>query len=242
MDIRCKDGECTVEKKKKQYPYFGHFCHCSDQTEVWDSTQMTGEYVDIIVSGVVSEDLLGDVASVFTGVECNGGSGSGSCGLEFSTTGVAEAKAVFKTKKGCVFCQLETLADGEDIEITGLASVGGVGEVVPLAGQYIDIPDGMDVSCSTGSGSGSGSGSTCSAALTTKRYCVIACGDAVAGDDIDLDFDAVEITTDTYFRQDGLSLKLDNCRVAVCVPCVDLTEVCDTDTVTGIDCASGSGS
>lgn len=109
----------------------------------------------------------------------------------------------------------------------------------------VEVPDGVDVSCSGGaSGSGgAGSGdSTGSGVMTTKKFCVFGCA-AGDGDDITLPITAVDVTNDTYFRQDGLSLKLDNCRITVCVLGADVdNEWCDTDTVTGTDCDPGSGS
>ena len=109
----------------------------------------------------------------------------------------------------------------------------------------MDVPDGMSVECSGGaSGSGgAGSGdSSGSGTMTTKKFCVIGCA-AGDGDAIDLPITAVDVTHDTYFRQEGLTLKLDNCRVTLCVLGADVdNEWCDTDTVQGIDCDTGSGS
>jgi hypothetical protein len=109
----------------------------------------------------------------------------------------------------------------------------------------VDVPDGVDITCSAGASGSGGSGagdSTGSGVMTTKKFCVFGC-DAGTGSDIELPITAVDVTNDTYFRQDGLSLKLDNCRITVCVLGADVdNEWCDTDTVTGTDCASGSGS
>jgi len=109
----------------------------------------------------------------------------------------------------------------------------------------VDVPDGMSIICSGGASGSGGSGagdSSGSGTMTTKKFCVIGCA-AGDGDAIDLPLTAVDVTNDTYFRQEGLALKLDNCRITVCVLGADVdNEWCDTDTVTGTDCDTGSGS
>lgn len=130
---------------------------------------------------------------------------------------------VLTKKTACVFC----------------ANVQDAGDTT-LNGTSVDVAESIDASCSAG-GSGSGDGS-CSVVLKTGEYCVLGCrvGD---GSSIDLGGTMVEVTDDTWFRQDGLSLKLTNCRTSICVLCADATNPwCDTDEVTGTDCGSGSGS
>lgn len=116
----------------------------------------------------------------------------------------------------------------------------GEGSDIALPTVTMDVPDGMEVECSAGE-SVSGD-STCSADLTTTKYCTIGCAVGV-GSDISLPVQPVEVVDDVYFRQDGLSLKVDHCFTTICVICVDDTNpYCETDTVEGTDCESGSGS
>ena len=138
-DIRCKTDSCAIEKKTKVYPYYGHFCRCTDQDDEWDDTSMTGEYIDVIVSGAVEDDV-GDSTGVLTDAGC----AEDGCGLAFSTIGIKPAKAVLTTKQVCVFCQKETPDAGSDIEITGLVAIGAAGADVTITGTNVDVITGIE--------------------------------------------------------------------------------------------------
>lgn len=102
----------------------------------------------------------------------------------------------------------------------------------------IDVVSGADFSCT---GLGTGFGATCDAKLTTTRRKFLTCGAGEDGSDISLPTQTIKLTHDTYFRQDGDSLKLDNIQIPVCVFCATANETVDTDTVSGGDCVTGTG-
>lgn len=258
LNIRCPDDEsCGLEKSKKQYPYYGHFCHCDDQTEVWDATMVEGQYVDVIVSGTV-EDATGAALDVLTDAGCITGSGDQDCGLSFNTTGLKPSKAVFKTKQICVFCQKLTLGDGADIEVDGLIAVGVAGTPKTVVGEKIDVLTSAQITYDDGSGgsgdgcpAGSGSaGTTLSITGRTKRVCTLCSTDDYGnfedGTDIDLldglTFEKVEAMSDAVFDCTACPTLTNKTRIfwALCLDAsvyVYAAQECVCD-----PCETGSGS
>jgi hypothetical protein len=130
-DARCKSGACEIEKMTYLYPYYGHFCNCEDQTEVWD-TLLEGERVTLPVAIEAGEAGEGGV-SVFTGVSCSAPEDEG-CGLKFTTSGLTSAALKVKQKTFCMFCA-DPLDTDDAAGPAVLSSGGAAGESV-LAGEW----------------------------------------------------------------------------------------------------------
>jgi hypothetical protein len=255
IDLRCpEDGTCGVEKSVKDKPRYGHFCNCVTDPEgedIWDDTQIAGEYVDIIVSGSVQAGT-GDSTSVLTDADC----AVGSCQLTFDTKSLTPSKAVLKTKQVCVFCQPTSPEDGTDIEIDGLFAVGSAGAAKTITGTELDVLVSAELGYTGSGGSGDGcppgsgsAGATITITGKTKKVCTFCSADGEGNFEDGVDIDLL----------DGLSFGL---IVAIseadftCSPCPSLSTkyqtgyvLCVTEesealvsSCTCIDCEEGSGS
>jgi len=160
----------------------------------------------------------------------------GDCGWDVVNVEPVAVDPVLDIRFNCGSCNLEQQVPTAPMYAQQCAPCTPPQWQTIMAGLEIDVPDGMNATCSAG-GSGSGD-STCSAELTTDKYCVLGCAKGT-GSPIDLGATVVEVVDDVWFRQDGTDLKVDHDLITLCVLCVDATAYTETDTVVGTTCVDG---
>jgi hypothetical protein len=206
VDVACKEGSCTLQKTIKTHKYYGHFCHCDDQSEHDVDTKVTGQRITL-VSGI-EEGTGGDGYSVMTDAECS------SCGFSFDTVDVTNTRLKIKQKSYCMFCpQEETEDDGYGPEV---ASISGAGSPVTLTGSTIDVVTGLEMKSEVVEGEGgesvdcdTGAGLNLLITGTTKRVCAFCStgdgGTFTSGNDVQLTgfkLSQVSAVTDVDFACD----------------------------------------
>jgi len=222
VELGWNDDDCAWEVVNVQPHVFDHMVtdvYCEDDgcnvmktwTEKKVAVQQCEECGD--TEPIIAVPGYEVTVTSFEGLDCEGSSD------DCTGTGVNLTEVTF-----CSICKQPTESS---------SSLSLINIEVPTQ------PSPEDFSCSGPEGTGSGAGS-CQAKLPTQKYCVFGCSMG-SGGGINLPVTMVEVVDDTWFRQDGLSLKLDSCRIAICVFCADLDERCEMDVVEGTDCEEGTG-
>ena len=135
LDLRCKDGECTLEGEKLTEDFVGHTCDCDQETD-WEDV-LQGDYIDVV------QRVTGDVfapSHQLESVQC-----VGTCTMQFTRRVVANTSLEFRRVRLCVFCGVEDTDEEESqespphIEEQYISAVGSVVEPVELVGTEVDV-------------------------------------------------------------------------------------------------------
>lgn len=139
VNLRCSEGDdcaAPIEKSKKPFEYYGHFCKCDETAEdIWTGTAITSERVELVSDVEVSTgSSAGDLVS---SLEC------GDCSIIVSKKSLTAATGTVRKKSYCLICP--KAQDGTDGDPFDMLSATGATSQSTITGTPIDVVTGLGV-------------------------------------------------------------------------------------------------